>query len=135
MIWGLILYPEGKIIHKFLWTIVFCGLGMGAVAGSAIVFMVCGRQNGYPAVISCVWISLVLLGLFCNTLCFHLDMNFNFFGGADTPQLFIWNGVLMSVIGGGLTGFLSFTSKGKRFSKKKWNMIIRVTYLFSKQDM
>ena len=118
MVWGLILYPEGNILHKFLWTIIFCGLGMGAAAGSVVVFMISGRQKGYPAIVSCMLISIVLLGLLCNVLCFRLDMHFGFFGGADTPILFIWNGTIMSALGGWLVGWLSFTKKGKQLATK-----------------
>jgi cytosine/uracil/thiamine/allantoin permease len=107
-----IFYPEGNLLHKFLWTIVFCGFGMGAGGGALIVLLVSGRLWGRSAIIASAFISFVLLGLFCNFLCFNLDMHFNFFGAHDTPALFVWNGIIMSILGGTLIGWLCFTKKG-----------------------
>ena len=30
VIYGIILFPEGNILYKVLWTLVFCGIGMGS---------------------------------------------------------------------------------------------------------
>ena len=30
VVYGIILFPEGNLLYKFLWTVVFCGIGMGA---------------------------------------------------------------------------------------------------------
>ena len=70
------------------------------------------------AIIATAIISGILLGLFCNFLCFNLDMHFNYFGGADTPKLFIWNGIAMSVAGGAFGGWLLFTERGLKWLKK-----------------
>lgn len=112
IIWGVILYPEGSLLHKFIWTIVLCGFGMGSGGGALITLVVSGRFWGRLAILVCALISLVLLGLFCNFLCFEIDMSFNFFGAHETPDLFIWNGIIMSVVGGVLIGWLCFTHKG-----------------------
>ena len=118
LIWGVILYPEGSLLHKFLWTIVFCGIGMGAAAGVFIDFLVVGKLNGLPAIIATAFISFVLLGLFCNFLCFNLDMHFDFFGGHNTPNSFIWNGIVMATLGGIFVGWLCFTDKGNKILNK-----------------
>lgn len=112
LIWGVYLYPEGNLFHKFLWTIVFCGLGMGAAIGAFIDFFIMGKLKGNAAIIATIFLSLLLLGLLCNFLCFNLDMHFNFFGGQNSPTLFIWNGIGMSILGGLLIGMLLFTKKG-----------------------
>lgn len=40
-----------------------------------------------------------------------LDMHFDYFGGRDTPRLFIWNGVVMSTVGGWLLDIFLFKVK------------------------
>ncbi|MEZ4848201.1 MAG: hypothetical protein R3B93_06205 [Bacteroidia bacterium] len=115
LVWGVFLYPEGSILHKFLWTIVYCGLGMGSAAGAFVVFLVVNKMTGWKAILTTSLISGILLGLFCNYLCFNLDMHFNHFGGADTPGLFIWNGIIMSFLGGAFGGWLLFTDKGNHW--------------------
>tara|TARA_R110001592_G_scaffold64751_10_gene198926 strand:+ start:1200 stop:1661 length:462 start_codon:yes stop_codon:yes gene_type:complete len=118
LVWGVFLYPEGNIIHKFLWTIVLCGLGMGATVGSVISWWVEGKYWGQPAIVACGLISFVILGLFCNLLCFQLDMNFIYFGGAGAPVLFIANGMVASAFGGALIGWLNFTYRGIKILEK-----------------
>lgn len=113
IVWGLVLYPEGSVLHKFLWAVVFCGFGMGSLTGAMITLFVVQRLKGMTAIAACVVISGLLLGVFCNFLCLNLDMHFNYFGGHDTPGLFIWSGLLMSIIGGLLVGVLSFTETGE----------------------
>ena len=79
---------------------------------------VVGILKGGQAIVATAIISGILLGLFCNFLCFNLDMYFNYFGGADTPKLFIWNGITMSVLGGAFGGWLLFTERGLEWLKK-----------------
>lgn len=117
LVWGLWLYPEGNILHKFLWTFVFCGFGMGAAAAAIVDIFVVEKLKGRKAILATAIISGILLGLFCNFLCFNLDMHFNYFGGGDTPKLFIWNGIVMSVLGGAFGGWLLFTEKGLSWLK------------------
>lgn len=112
IVWGLWLYPEGNIVQKFLWTIVFCGVGMGATIGVFISSIVESRYWGRQAIIACIIISFLILGLFCNVLCFQLDMHFNYFGSSSTPNLFIINGIVMSIFGGALLGWLNFSYRG-----------------------
>lgn len=118
LIWGLWLYPEGNVLHKFLWTVVFCGLGMGATAGALISWWVEGKYWGKSAIWACSVISFTVLGLFCNFLCFKLDMHFNYFGAAVTPGLFIINGMIMSALGGALIGWLNFSYRGIKLLEK-----------------
>ncbi|MBO6515093.1 MAG: hypothetical protein JJ975_00900 [Bacteroidia bacterium] len=118
LIWGVYLYPQGDILYKFLWTVVFCGVGMGSAIGVSIVLIVVPKFSGYTAIILTTLISLILLGLLCNLLCFRLDISFDFFGGRKTPHLFLWNGVVMSVIGGLSIGWLCFTDVGNNILEK-----------------
>lgn len=118
LVWGMLLYPEGNLLHKFLWTIVFCGLGMGAAIGAIIALFVVGKWTGTYAVILCAELSGIILGLFCNYLCYNLDMHFDYFGGKETPLLFVINGMVMAIIGGAVVGWLCFTERGKRLLSK-----------------
>lgn len=118
VIWGILLYPEGNLVHKFLWTVVFCGFGMGAAIGAIITLLVVGKWKGIYAVILCAELSGLVLGLFCNYVCYNLDMHFDYFGGKETPVLFVMSGTLIAILGGALVGWLSFTERGKRFLKK-----------------
>lgn len=115
VIWGLILYPEGSILAKFLWTIVFCGIGMGSVVAVALILFVVDRLDGWPAVAATSAITALVLGGVCNMLCFQLDSHFfHYFGGAENPTLFIVNGFVMAALGGALGGWLLFTPRGQR---------------------
>ena len=118
VVWGMVLYPEGNLLHKFLWASVFCGLGMGAAIGAIIALVVVGRWTGIFAVIFCAELSALVLGLFCNYLCYSLDMHFNHFGGNETPLLFFISGIVMATIGGAIVGWFCFTEKGKRILSK-----------------
>jgi hypothetical protein len=110
--YGLILFPEGNLLYKFLWTIAFCGIGMGATVGALIQLFVIGRFTGSKAILACSIISVGVLGIACNILCLNLDSHYHYFGGADNPILFIAGGVILSAIGGGLAGWLIFSAKG-----------------------
>lgn len=115
LVFGLLMYPGGDWLAKFLWTVVFCGVGMGAVLGAAINLFVLDRLSGWNAVLATTAWSIALLGIGCNLLCYRLDANyFEYFGGQDNAALFLGNGVAMSAIGGFVAGWLLFSTPGKR---------------------
>ncbi|SNZ01396.1 hypothetical protein [Flagellimonas pacifica] len=118
LIWGMLLFPEGNLIHKFLWTVIFCGLGMGATVGAIIALFVVGRWKGLQAIVLCAELSGIVLGLFCNYLCYNLDMHFGYFGGKEVPLLFVINGMVLAILGGSLVGWFCFSEKGKRILNK-----------------
>lgn len=111
---GVFLNTEGNILHKFLWSVVYCGLGMGSVLGAAIMILILDRMYGWLAVLTTTIISLLLLGNGCNYICIILDQNFNYFGGVSNPQLFLNTGLSLSVVGGLLVGLLLFTERGEK---------------------
>ena len=43
VVWGFYLFPEGSWFNKFMWTIVYCGLGMGGAFGSVVALGLLGR--------------------------------------------------------------------------------------------
>ena len=115
VVWGIILYLGGSLLTKFLWTIVFCGMGMGSALGSILALFVVDRVDGWVAVAITSLLSAAVLGLGCNVLCYQLDTHyFHFFGGSDSPVLFIGSGIVMATVGGAAGGWLMFTRRGRR---------------------
>ncbi len=102
-----------ELLNKFLWSVVLCGIGMGSVFGAAILIFVLDRMTEWFAVMMTTTIAIILFGV-CNLVCFKLDQTFNYFGGATNPQLFLFTGWLLSIIGGLLVGILLFTDRGER---------------------
>lgn len=77
------------------------------------------RRRSPDRMESRVWttsaISITILGVLCNWLCYRLDAHyFHYFGGAESPTLFIANGIVMSAVGGLLIGWLLFVPQGQR---------------------
>lgn len=114
VVFGLVLSPSGNLIHKFLWTVVFCGIGMGAAGGAFLDLFVVDRWRGWPAVLASTLISVALLGIACNLLCLSLDMDLDHFGGKSNPALFLASGILAAALGGAFLGWLLFTGRGVR---------------------
>jgi hypothetical protein len=114
ILYGVILFPEGSLIHKILWTLVFCGIGIGATLGACINILIVGRFNGVKAILLTTVASLIVLAIACNLLCLNLDRHFHYFGGTSNPFLFSLDGVFGSIIGGIVVGALLFTQKGNR---------------------
>lgn len=98
-------------MNKFVWTVGFCGLGMGSVIGALIDLLVVGKATGMKAIAGTTVISTVVLAS-CNILCWRLDHYFHYFGGQENPHLFLGNGFVWAVSGGFLIGWLLFTQKG-----------------------
>ncbi len=113
IVFGVLLFPGGNLLHKFLWTTVFCGLGMGATLGALVDLWIVDCLSGISAVMGTVALSTGLLGIVCNLLCLHLDHSFHYFGGAENELLFFVNGLIMAAGGGALASGLLFTSRGQ----------------------
>jgi small basic protein len=106
--WGLILFPEGSLVGKIVWTLT-CGLAMGIVIGVATLLVV--PQNGSFALkIFLAAIIMALIGSYCAFICSRIDMNYNFFGGAENPILFVVSGVVPALFGGFLYGWILYRS-------------------------
>ena len=118
LIFGVLLYPDGNLLAKFLWTVLFCGVGMGSAMGVFVVLFVVEKLKGVGAIVACILISTLLLGFGCNFLCFLLDKHFHYFGGHESPLIFISNGIIMSALGGLISGYLLFTKKGDKILQR-----------------
>ncbi len=115
LVWGLYLFPDGSWFNKFMWTIVYCGLGMGGAFGAVLVLGFFGRVDGLLAVVLSALVATLMLGLICNILCLRLDMIFNYFGARGSGGLFLSNGLVMSAAGGAILGWLIFTERGRNY--------------------
>ena len=118
ILYGIILFPEGSIIHKILWTLVFCGIGMGATLSATINIMIIDRFNGKKAIVLTTALSLIILGVACNYLCLNLDRHFHYFGGSSYPHLFTFGSIAGSIVGGIIVGVMLFTKAGNKHLQK-----------------
>lgn len=118
VVWGLFLFPEGNWLDKLLWTLLFCGVGMGAAVGAAVALFIVGRLRGVAAIVATMALSIGLLGVTCNLLCLALDEHFHYFGGDRDGPLFVWNGIAMAAFGGLAVGWLCFTERGSKIGRK-----------------
>ncbi len=118
IIHGLILFPAGNILYKFMWTIVFCGIGMGASGGAFLVLFVVGRLSGVNALLVCTAFTTLAIGVGCGLLCLNLDRKFHYFGGSENSMLFMTNSLAFASVGGAIIGWLLFTGKGNALLEK-----------------
>ena len=114
VVFGIILYPEGPLLNKVLWTLVFCGFGMGATLGTFINLTIEGRWQGWQAIGATMLLSTAILGIACNMLCLTLDRQFGYFGVEEYSALFMGVGISMAATGGMLIGWLLFADRGRR---------------------
>jgi hypothetical protein len=113
VIYGIILFPDGNMIYKVLWTLVFCGIGMWATLGTSINLFIIGRYAGLKAILVTILLSFLIMGVACDLLCLNLDLHFNYFGAQINPLLFSTGGMLGSLIAGaGIGGLLFSTNTG-----------------------
>ena len=113
VIYGIILFQEGNLFYKVLWTIGFCGIGMGATLGAGINLFVMGRYAGPKAILLTILLSFLIMGVACDLLCLNLDLHFNYFGAQASPLLFSAGGVLGSILAGAGIGGLLFSETGR----------------------
>ncbi|MEC5129525.1 hypothetical protein VSU19_22380 [Verrucomicrobiales bacterium BCK34] len=112
VVWGLILYPEGNWLQKLLWTVVFCGVGMGAATGALICALIVDRLFGWKAIAACSILGVLVLGVGCNLLCYSIDLHIHFFGAHENAVSFVASGIGGAAIGGALIGWLLFSEGG-----------------------
>lgn len=113
VIYGIILFPEGNLMYKVLWTLGFCGIGMGATLGAGINLFIVGRHAGLKAIFITLLLSFLIMGVACDLLCLNLDLHFNYFGAQASPLLFSAGGVLGSILAGAGIGGLLFSETGR----------------------
>lgn len=112
--YGIYLSNEGSLLYKILWTLGFCGLGMGLSIGALIDLFIVDRMRTKAAIWMTTACSTLALGVGCNALCMVLDRHFRYFGGADNPYLHFLPSFVASVPVGWLLGWLLFAPRGRR---------------------
>ena len=113
VIYGIILFPAGNLLYKVLWTLGFCGIGMGATLGAGINLFIVGRYEGNRAILLTVLLAFLIMGVACDLLCLNLDLHFNYFGAQASPLMFSVGGVVGSLLGGAGIGGLLFSETGR----------------------
>lgn len=97
---------------KFVWTMVFCTIGMGSTMGSLTNYFITDRYSGSTAVWMSAFLSSIVLSA-CNFLCFILANHFDYFGAVDHPWYFHLRYPLI-FLGGYQNGKLLYTEAGFR---------------------
>jgi hypothetical protein len=118
VIYGIILFPGGNMIYKVLWTLVFCGIGMGATLGTSIDLFIIGRYSGLKAILLTILLAFLIMGVACDLLCLNIDLHFNYFGAQTNPLLFSAGGMLGSLIAGAGIGGLLFSKTGQSIMER-----------------
>jgi hypothetical protein len=111
--YGVYLSDEGSLLDKIIWTLGFCGIGMGLSMGGLIDLFLIGRVSEKAGIWLTTLFATLTLGVACNWLCMTLDRHFKYFGGAANPYLHFLPSFIGSVIGGWLLGWLLFSSRGR----------------------
>ncbi|KAL0935464.1 uncharacterized protein CTRU02_210055 [Colletotrichum truncatum] len=99
------------IFQRFMWTIVFCPLGMGGAMGGLINAFIVDRIYGNRAVHFVAILSILVLGT-CNNLCYNLDLMLGWFGAKDHFWWWHWRYLLIWFVGY-TNGKLMFTDGGQ----------------------
>lgn len=111
--YGVYLSNEGSLLNKVLWTLVFCGVGMGLTLGGLIDLFIVDRLRPTAAIWTTMSFSVATLGIGCNALCMVLDRQFRYFGGADNPYLHFLPSFAASIVAGWFLGWLLFAPRGR----------------------
>lgn len=111
--YGVYLSDEGSLLSKAIWTLGFCGFGMGLALGALIDLLVVDRLSGRTAIWSTTLLTVLTLGIACNWLCMNLDRHFRYFGGAENPYLHFLPSFFASILGGWYLGWLLFSDRGR----------------------
>lgn len=119
LVFGILLNGPGSWATKLVWTLGFCGIGMGSTVGTFVDLLIVGRLSGVRAIAATCALSTAILGVACNVLCWWLDLGLHYFGGAEHPMLFLLSGIAASAAGGVALGALLFTDAGSRWLDRR----------------
>jgi hypothetical protein len=109
--WGIVLYPDGDMAAKLLWTAA-SGVGMAVAIGLMVGFIVGGRYEGAIAgVISSFCYATVLIAAIL--ISYKIDVALDMFGVRRDPKLFVLTGVVPTLLTTPLYGWLLHSDFGK----------------------
>jgi hypothetical protein len=104
LIWSLGLFPDGRLLPKFVWTAT-CGIAMGASIAAFTLLLVTGRLEGRRAAAAAGLVCFAVLA-YCTFLCYRIDLTLDLFGARRAPALFISGGLVPALFGSALYGWL-----------------------------
>lgn len=109
--WGVVLYPDGDIVAKLLWTAA-SGIGMAVAIGLMVGFIVGGRYEGAIAgVISSFCYATVLIAAIL--IIYEVDVARDLFEVWRNPMLFVLTAVVPIFLTAPLYGWLLHSDFGK----------------------
>jgi len=101
------------ILYKIIWTLFFCGIGMGSTMGTLINIFITDRYFNSKAIFGSMILGLIVFGT-CNILCFRLDHHFDYYGAITHPIFFLSKGFLAGILGSLINGYLLFNANGQK---------------------
>jgi hypothetical protein len=101
------------IFYKILWTLFFCGIGMGSTMGTLINLFITDQYFNNKAIFGSLILGLIVFGT-CNILCFRLDHHFDYYGAIKYPIFFLSKGFLAGILGSLMNGYLLFSANGQK---------------------
>ena len=101
------------IVYKIIWTLFFCGIGMGSTMGTLINIFITDQYFNKKAIFGSLILGLIVFGT-CNVLCFRLDHHFDYYGAIKYPVFFLSKGFLAGIIGSLINGYLLFNADGQK---------------------
>lgn len=119
VVFGLMLSGTADWPTKLVWTVGFCGLGMGSTIGAFVDLLLVGRWTGPRAIVATTALSTGILGIACNLLCWRLDLRLHHFGGAEHPLIFLASGFVGAAAAGAAMGWLIFSDKGQCWMEER----------------
>jgi hypothetical protein len=101
------------IFYKIMWTLFFCGIGMGSTMGTFINIFITDQYFNYKAILGTTLLGLIVFGT-CNILCFRLDHHFDYYGAINYPIFFLSKGFFAGILGSLINGYLLFSANGQK---------------------
>ncbi len=118
IIFGFLLPGEGSLLEAFLWTVAIGGIGLGSVLGVLIDIVVIGNTKSKDARWLTVMLSALTLGLVAKLFTLNMGESAQALGVAEWPVLYVVAGVVLSIVGGALLGWLLFTKDGNQLLER-----------------
>ncbi len=116
LVQGVILYPGQPIWVMAFWGL-FCGVGMGSVAGIFLNLFVVDRFTGRSAI---TWgtVAAFIPYASCGYFCYEIALNTGYYGAREMGIIFVYKNMILSFVGALLISLLIFTERGKAILEK-----------------
>ncbi len=118
IIFGFLLPGEGSLLEAFLWTVGIGGIGLGSVLGVLLDIVVVGNTRSKDARWLTVMLSAITLGLVAKLFTLNMGESAQALGVAEWPAVYVVVGLLLSIIGGAILGWLLFSKEGNRLLER-----------------